>query len=165
MRNCQWLTTEATNLRERVRDFHKETNETTQTLTGLYFILTTLDSKASGLLRVNSIFIAVLAVLLGWLFNKNSPAHNVPHFWYLVTYGDGIVFVASSLLCLGVVRVSWSFFGKATRIGKKYTFDVELDPLAKTVVRRTVCYRLAWYLTLIALLSFVVLAIGVLSNL
>jgi hypothetical protein len=153
---------EAKNLIEKIRHLSKDISDSPKIITGLYGILTTLDAKASGLLRVNSTFIAVLTVLLGWLVNK-SPPPNVPWFWHLVTYADLALFILSSFLCLCIVRVSWSFYGKAVLERDTYKFDGELEPLARTTVHRTRYYQGAWYLTFIALVGLATLAVGVLS--
>jgi len=154
---------EAKRLLEKIRQLKKDASDTPKIIEGMYAILTTLDSKASGLLRVNSIFIAVLTVFLGWLINRNPPP-NVPSFWRVITYSDLGLFILSSFLCLWIVRVSWSFYGKAVLDKGTYTFDSELEPLARTTIRRTFYYRVAWFLTFAALLVFVAIAIGVLSG-
>jgi hypothetical protein len=154
---------EAQKLKEKIRHLNKDTGETRQIIAGLYAILTTLDAKASGLLRVNSIFIAVLTFFLGWLINKNPPP-KVHWLWHVVTYVDLTFFAISSFLCLCIVRVSWSFYGKAELDNGTYKFDKELNPLARTTTRRTWFYQAAWYFTFIALVGFAAIAVGVLSQ-
>lgn len=148
---------------EKIRHLSKDTSDSPKIIAGLYAILTTLDAKASGLLRVNSTFIAVLTVLLGWLINK-SPPPSVQWFWYDIAYVDLGLFILSSFLCLCIVRVSWSFYGKAILDSGTYKFDRELDPLARTTVHRTRYYQGAWYLTFLALVGLAAIAIGVLSE-
>src|SRR5258705_10967214 len=74
----------------------------------LYGILTTLDAKANGLLRVNSLFLAILVFFLGW---ARSPT-GFPTFLTMyvdAAYVDTFLLVLSSLLCLWIVKVSWAF--------------------------------------------------------
>jgi hypothetical protein len=120
-------------------------------LTRLYSILTILDGKANGLLRVNSLFLTMLIFFIGW---SNAPtgfptrlADYVP-----LAYINAFLLVGSSVLCLLVVSVSWKFLGHANQIKDRYSFDTELARLANVVDDRTHYYWIAWLFTLIALL-------------
>jgi hypothetical protein len=119
-------------------------------LNRLYSILTTLDAKANGLLRVNSFFITMLVFFIGWSHSGTFP-ETLRDYVY-IAYLDVLLLVISSFLCLAVVSVSWKFLGYATPDNATYKFDKEVDYLANAVDDRTHFYIIAWWLTLIAFL-------------
>jgi len=116
-------------------------------LNRLYGILTTLDAKANGLLRVNSLFITMLVFFIGWSNTGTFP--DTLRDYVYIAYLDVFFLVISSFLCLAVVSVSWKFLRYATPDNATYKFDEELGHLANVVDDRTHFYVIAWWLTLI----------------
>lgn len=124
----------------------------------LYSNLTILDSKANGLLRVNSFFLTILLAFLGWL--HANPQLKNKETYTTVAQIDLVVIIFSCVLCLGIVRISWRFLGQVRAAGDRgYDFDDETKRLANTVDDRTHFYWLAWWGTLIALLMPVLVQI------
>jgi hypothetical protein len=133
----------------------KDRNAAKGAIDNLYAILTILDTKAAGLLAVNSIFMALLAVFLGqslqsnyWIVGWQQPAALIAFF----------LFVESSFLCMFVVRVEWKFLGKVV-LGNKDSaqfvpaeFWPEIIALEDATVRRTGRFEWAWGLSCAGLL-------------
>jgi hypothetical protein len=116
-----------------------------------YGYLTILDTKSTGLLTVNTIFIAILLVFLG---NGEQAAKQ-----WQVPFRRGVLELQlvlvglSALLCLLVVRVSWRFLAKVpTAATHDAHFDEELQRLANVTQDRTLYYWAAWALALAALI-------------
>lgn len=153
------------NLRDRVKAIVGKDADDGKIIDKLYQILTTLDAKANGLLRVNSLFLTILIALVGW---AKSGRSSVAPGWYLASYIDIGGLGISAFLCMFVVMVSWKFLGKAEKTTKNgettYTFKEEIDALAGAAMRRTACYQTAWLLTLIGLVVLSAVAIGILSG-
>jgi hypothetical protein len=116
-------------------------------LNRLYGILTILDAKANGLLRVNSFFITMLVFFIGWSNTGTFP--DALRDYVYIAYFDVLLLVISSVLCLVVVSVSWKFLRYATPDKATYKFDEEIGHLANAVDDRTHFYFIAWWLTLI----------------
>ena len=117
----------------------------------LYAILTTLDAKANGLLRLNSLFLTVLVFLLGWSQSPNTSFPPQLRDYIGVAIFDVVLLMASSLACLWIVRVSWRFLGSTNQSG---TLDIakELASLGKVAENRTHYYWVAWWGTFVAYL-------------
>ena len=107
-----------------------------RSLDQLYAYLTILDSKATGLLTVNTVFIAILLVF----FDKGDEIANqwqIPHPKGLLKL-QLLLLCVSALLCLLVVRVSWEFLAKVpTAPANESDFDRELARLANVIFDRT----------------------------
>jgi hypothetical protein len=117
-------------------------------LNRLYGILTVLDAKANGLLRVNSLFITMLIFFIGWSHASGFPeslAAFIP-----IAYADTVILGLSSILCLLIVAVSWKFLGEVTQTANGHNFDQEIARLANVVDDRTHLYWLAWWGTLLS---------------
>jgi hypothetical protein len=117
----------------------------------LYGILTILDGKANGLLRVNSLFLTVLVFFIGWSHTSSAfpPQLSV---YVPLAYIDTIILLASSVLCLLIVAVSWKFLGHVAN-GK---FDAEIARLGNVVDDRTHFFWLAWWGTIGCLILSVI---------
>lgn len=122
----------------------------------LYGILTTLDAKASALMRLSGVTLAAATFLLG--------AHqNTPGSLLTLTNWDvaGIMLVAalsaiSIFLCLLVVRVGWNFLYRVGAGDNYFDYTAELIALQKTAHRRQMYYRCGWRVAWTAAVIFVV---------
>lgn len=118
-----------------------------QVIDWLYGALTILDSKASGLLSVNSI---LAAVAMGFLtvtqWSPDSPGHLRPY--EDMAKLELLLFIGSSFLCLAIIRVKWGFLGRLKRSNDGYDLAGAATSLARTMEHRTRFYWLAWLLTL-----------------
>jgi len=116
-----------------------------------YVYLTILDSKATGLLTVNALFIAILVVFL-------ASGESIAERWQIrfsreVVELQLILVGLSALLCLLVMRVSWSFLAKVpTAPTESAHFEDELTRLANVIDDRTHYYWIAWLFALAALM-------------
>jgi hypothetical protein len=120
-----------------------------------YAVLTTLDAKASALMRLNGVLIAAAAFMLGLFGRVDKPV-------LATEKGDAFVIVLAALLsavsmflCLFVVNVSWKFLGKVVISDKKYSFGAEINRLYKAIRFRETAYQAAWVISWIAALGFV----------
>jgi hypothetical protein len=107
----------------------------------LYSILGILDAKATGLLGVNSFFIAILIGLLGLKDIKET----LPHRFTAGAEIALVLLVISSIFCLLIVRVSWKFLRKVSAVGTGYSFDKEIKRLSNVIDDRTHFYWFAWF--------------------
>jgi len=119
----------------------------------LYSLLTILDSKATGLLTVDTL---LLAILLAFLDKPREVAGLIR------VYTPKLIFILkvqlvlaaiSALLCLMVVRVTWRFLAKVpSALTEATAFDDEFARLANVIYDRTTYYFLAWWFALLAFL-------------
>src|SRR5216683_2674763 len=122
---------------------------TRDSLSQLYGILTILNTKATGLLTVDALFIAILSAFLVSgetvaKLTKFSVPSGILEFQLFL----GAV---SAFLCLLVVRVTWKFLGKVpNNPAAASSFNDELQWLANVVDDRTHYYGMAWWLALSA---------------
>lgn len=120
----------------------------------VYEVLTTLDAKASALMRLNGISIAAAAFLLG-LFGRSDPtilSTASPHAALIVTCA--FLSSVSIFLCLLVVNVGWSFLGKVKNLNGEFDFSDEIRKLDATCTTRQKCYRVAWSFSCVAIIAF-----------
>lgn len=122
---------------------------TKDSLGQLYGVLTILDGKATGLLTVDALFIAILSTFLA---SADAIAKLIkvaaPSFVLEIQLTLAAV---SAFLCLLVVRVSWRFLGKVpVAPANAADFNDELLRLANVVDDRTHYYWIAWLLALSA---------------
>ncbi len=119
-----------------------------------YTYLTVLDSKATGLLTVNTLFIAILVAFLGADASKFIELQI--RFSKTVAEWQLLGVCLSALLCLFVVSVSWNFLANVpTEPPDAQAFETELKRLANVIDDRTHYYWFAWALTLLALVATV----------
>ena len=143
--------TRGTDLVDKIRALQKH-SETNEVFKQLYEILTILDGKATGLLTVNAFFIAGLAAFLA-SSDQIGKYIGLPELPVVVIRLQLGALVASSFLCLLVVRVTWGFVRYAPRSAATADdFTHELQRLANVIDDRTRYYWLAW---LAALIGFV----------
>ena len=123
----------------------------------IYAVLTTLDSKASALMRLNGVVIAAAAFLLGLFGRQGTTILSTGSVNALLIVGCALLSAMSIFLCLLVVNVSWPLLG---RVEKKSDGTVdcssELVSLEKTRERRQVIYRAAWWVSLAASFLFLI---------
>ena len=123
----------------------------------LYGVLTTLDAKASALMRLGGVLIAASAFLLG-LFRRQGGSILLTSDWnaafiVLLAFLSAI----SIFCCLLVVNISWPFLGRATRkADRSFEFAAEIKFLDRACTFRQGIYRLAWAISLIASMGFLV---------
>ncbi|HEY0328248.1 MAG TPA: hypothetical protein VGC77_04040 [Rhodopseudomonas sp.] len=142
---------------EKARSLHHADNKSDrEVITWFYGVLSILDAKANGLLRVNASFITILLFFLGAANAKDNPNTQSNLFGITkpqVTTAElvlGLV-LASTFLCFLIVRVNWKFLGQVRRRkGGPYDFESEAERLANVVDDRTHYYLIAWLLTLAA---------------
>jgi hypothetical protein len=122
---------------------------TRDSLSQLYGMLTILDTKATGLLTVDALFIAILSA---FLVSGDAITRMMK-----LAVPSGVLEVqlflgaASAFFCLLVVRVTWKFLGKVpNNPAAAADFDDELQRLANVVDDRTHYYWMAWALALSA---------------
>jgi hypothetical protein len=134
----------------------------------LFGILGVLDSKASALMRFDAIMIAAASFLLagGHALPITPPLEAV-----LVS-----ILVASLLaagLCLFVVQISYPFLGKVRVIGTVVNLGrevsitqidcmSEINSLNNAAERRSRYYRAAWWLSVTAVVLFLIFGIAIL---
>ena len=123
-------------------------NEVKDVLNRLYAILTILDGKANGLLRVNSLFLTMLIFFIGWSHANGFP--TTLEVFVPIAYFDTIALGVSSVLCLLVVAIGWRFLGYVTLLSNGHNFGTEIMRLANVVDDRTHFFWLAWWGTFIA---------------
>jgi len=119
-----------------------------------YDVLTTLDSKASALMRLNGVLIAASAFLLG--NRAGGTLLSTTHFDALLVIGCAVLSAASIFACLFVVNVSWRFLGKADLdpSSTKCEITTEVLALEKASEFRQKAYRLAWQISFVASIGF-----------
>ena len=117
----------------------------------IYTVLTTLDSKASALMRLNGVVIAAAAFLLSLFGRQGTTILSTESYDAALVIGCALLSAISVTCCLLVVNVSWPFLGKVDR-SEDNTFDCGKEILALDRARnfRERVYRLAWFLSLVA---------------
>ena len=113
-----------------------------------YDDLTTLDSKASGLLTIDTLFIAILLAYPSLHIVSEPKGHS--KIATLIGIQLGLT-VISAFLCMLIVRVAWRFYRWVPDAPTQAShFDDEIQRIANAIDDRTHFYQLAWFLTLIA---------------
>lgn len=122
----------------------------------IYAVLSTLDTKASALMRLNGVLIAAAAFLLGLFQRQGGTILSTTKFDAIVIVWSALLSALSIALCLVVVNVKWKFLAKAKKAGTTYTFDDEIEALTKESTSRQGIYQCAWWISAIASLGFLV---------
>jgi hypothetical protein len=118
-----------------------------------YEVLTTLDAKASALMRLNGVLIAAAAFLLGVVGRPGTILATS-------SWDSRLVIVCAALsalsmtLCLFVVNVSWSFLGKTVLAGDTCDAGDEILGLDRACNFRRRMYQFAWSISLAASAGF-----------
>jgi hypothetical protein len=120
----------------------------------LYDVLTTLDSKASALMRLNGILIAASAFLLGIGDNAETFGLTIARLDAQLIVSCALLSALSIFACLFVVNVSWPFLGKTMIHETGVDCMAEMRHLDKACAFRQRMYRGAWYLSLLASVGF-----------
>jgi len=107
----------------------------------IYKLLGILDSKASALMRYNSIILAVLALMV--------KGTTLPH----VTIYIVVMTIVSILACLLVVGVYWRFLEWVKPTGSN-RLEEELQLLRRVLIMREAAYQIAWWMSAAVLLLF-----------
>jgi len=102
----------------------------------LYENLSIIDGKSASLLQFNSILIAVLALVI-----KMDAVFQST----LI-----IMFLASSILSLYTVYIHWSTSDDFKSL------EEHISVLLKIREKRTIIYRISWWLSAIGLISFII---------
>jgi hypothetical protein len=122
----------------------------------IYAVLSTLDSKASALMRLNGVLIAAAAFLLGLFGRQGTSILATTRCHALLIMGCALLSATSIGFCLFVVNVSWPFLGRV-QAGSDGTVNCsdELLSLERARSFRQRMYRVAWGISLIASLAFI----------
>lgn len=119
----------------------------------LYHLLGLLDAKASALMRLNSVMLAAAAFIL------NPQYGSWPITKYLIAC-SAVGSAISITCCLLVVAVDWPFLGLVEKESSTGTvelkFSKELFHRQKVVDFRRRCYVIAWILSLLATVAFLI---------
>jgi hypothetical protein len=122
----------------------------------LYDVLTTLDTKASALMRLNGVLLAAAAFLLGVVGRTGTTILSTAPWDSRLMIICAFLSALSITLCLFVVNVSWPFLGKTTVEGNKCNPRDEIVSLDKACNFRRRLYQCAWAISLIASAGFLV---------
>jgi hypothetical protein len=128
----------------------KPENETTKLrIDAIYTVLTTLDTKASALMRLDGILLAAAFVgIAAKLYDVQS--------WEFGTLVGFSIF--SMILSLFVVSVDWKFLGYVQRAADgEFDFSPEIEILRKVRRFRERIYRWAWFLAFLSAADFAVI--------
>jgi len=122
-----------------------------------YGNLTVLDTKASALMTFDGILIAVASFTV----QQGGVFEDEPLLALIVI----ITALIASGLCLFVAQISYPFFGKVI-INPPQTLDftAEIKALHGAVDWRTVFYRSAWWLSLLAIVLFLIMFLWTLKS-
>jgi hypothetical protein len=126
-----------------------------ETVKWLYDILTILDAKAGALLAFDGLMLAAEALMYDKLAEKAEWLHRFSLILIIVT-------LVAALLCLYVAQMSYDFLGNI--VPGTNDNSEEIAQLEKTAEVRTVRLGLAWGLSMIAVIIFIVLAVVVLMK-
>lgn len=134
-----------------------QARETTSAIPWLYTCLSTLDSKASALLRVNGIFLALVSGSMLFALREGTFAlvgqgsSCVQVFMLIFNLTAFVLLLISSMLCHLVARIEWPFLGKSvldlTADPVACNFTPECEALFEVVSRRTKYFQYAWWLS------------------
>jgi hypothetical protein len=122
-----------------------------EALDWIYELLSALDSKASALMRLNGVMLAAAAFLL-----SAQPVLKITKWDFVLIVATAAASAFSILLCLMVVNVQWYFLGRVTDAGGKLDYTEEFEMLQSVGYRRQTHYRIAWQVSRIAAILFVV---------
>ncbi|MBF0167039.1 MAG: hypothetical protein HQL45_05360 [Alphaproteobacteria bacterium] len=115
----------------------------------LYGILNVLDSKANGLLRINSLFIAAGVAIKTFSL---KDVGLIPSLCGLISL---LFLVISCVMCMSIVRIKWHFLDKVVEKDGSFDFKREVEELSGVAVERTKSYIGAWWLSVLGLSIFV----------
>jgi hypothetical protein len=133
---------------EKIECLNTDKNKThREIILSLYNMLNILDSKANGLLRVNSLFITLLVFFWGAARAPGNPLKISPDLAATAVLSL-ILVMLSTIFCFMIVRVNWKFLGYVRKEGGAYNFANEVKRLANVVDDRTRFYWIGWLLTL-----------------
>ena len=121
-----------------------------------YAVLTTLDAKASALMRLNGVLIAAAAFMLGLFRRTGGTILSTTKYDATLIVSAAFLSAVSIFCCLFVVNVSWKFLGEVKANGALYTFEAEIRRLYKAISFRQRAYRIAWFISLVAAAAFLV---------
>lgn len=124
-----------------------------------YDMLSILDSKASGLLRINSFVMTIISLFLAYARVSSGAGPKVSRGFMFACLVDFILLAASSVLCFFIIRVTWGVLEKVPSRGGEVAFDTEIDALATVTGHRTHLFWNAWWLGLAGFALAVCLAL------
>jgi hypothetical protein len=112
-------------------------------LDSVYRLLTILDTKASALMRYNSIILAAMAFLIK---DREHPPHGTAAIVSLT--------IGSIVACLLVVGVFWRFYQFVEVDPVK--FGTELASIRRVLFLREAAYQIAWWFSIAVLVILIV---------
>lgn len=120
----------------------------------VYAVLTTLDAKASALMRLNGVLIAAAAFLLGQFGRPDPTVLSRTPFDAAAIVICAFLSAVSITYCLMVVNVSWDFLGKVKQTNGDFDFSDEIRELDATCTKRQTYYQNAWRFSCAAIFGF-----------
>jgi hypothetical protein len=117
----------------------------------IYKSLDVLDAKANGLLRFNSVIMAIITLVLNQQLSV-AKLGGIGVFLLIVSLS---LMAASCFFCFHVIRLDWNILEKAGSKGS-YDFKLEINSLIRIVTKRTKNFTSAWTASLAALVLAVV---------
>lgn len=122
----------------------------------LYSLLAVLDTKASALMRLNGVMLATAAFVLRPEYNSLASMK------FLVAF-SALGSTVSIGCCLLVASVDWRFLGLVKKTnsseGEELDFAEEFFHLQKVADFRQSCFRLAWVLSFLATIAFLIVIV------
>jgi hypothetical protein len=116
----------------------------------LYSVLTILDQKAGALLAFDGLLLAAEALM----YDKMSEKVDWLHYASLVLM---LITVIAALLCMLVAQISYAFLGKIDLT--LYDNGAEIDELGAVAQVRTHRLWRGWWLSVAAVVLFIVLVL------
>lgn len=118
----------------------------------LYKMLDVLDGKANGLMRVNSLLIAICLSYIAVSRVSTVGSISLPPWMLYAVIFDIVILVTSTILCLLIVKMSWRFLGHvAADEAGRWQFGDKALRLAGVVGVRTRLFWIAWWAPMSAL--------------
>ena len=140
-------------------DYKSTLTNYSQALEWIYKLLDILDAKAGALLRLSSLMLTATAFFFGnaELFSGGDGFSRI--FTLIMSIG-GVCSAVAIVLCLQIVRVKWPFLTNVKAIPEanptRFDFTCEFKQLKCVMDKRQTVLCWAWWLSLIASSSFLV---------
>jgi len=111
----------------------------------LYELLNIIDGKASSLLTLNAITVAILAIIAQGEISPSDPSSSHPHNSVLIPLALGTLTIAvSAFFCFTIMNIAWKFFGHVTLANGQQALGTEIAELCRLLDDRAGKYTWAW---------------------
>ncbi len=114
-----------------------------------YLLLSVTDQKARGLLTINALTLAIIA-----LFWKTLLSTSTSHALLIILPLVCSILLASSLLCMCAIRIDWFFYRHVKIENGNLDCNTEIACLNRVIVRRYYFYMVAWLFSFCLLIAF-----------